>query len=139
LLSGIRLAISSLSLCLASSAGAQINLDRHKTGTQLYASNCAACHKLPQSVTKTKGGLGLESFLGEHYAATPESAATIAAYLKGLEKRSAESTRGRVAKRTSQAKPSQPKPSESKEDASPLDTVQRALKGLFQAIKPESN
>ena len=40
---------------------------------------------------------------------------------------SAGSTRGRVAKRTSQAKLSQPKPNESKVDESPLDAVQRAL------------
>jgi hypothetical protein len=81
--------------------------------------------------------LGLESFLREHYPATPEAAATIAAYLKGLEKRSAGSTRGRVAKRMSQAKPPEQPPSESKkEEESP---VQRALKRLLQAIKPENN
>jgi hypothetical protein len=140
MLSGIRLTIGFLTLCVATSAGAQESLEKGKTAAQLYASHCAGCHKSPQSVTKTTGGLGLESFLREHYAATPESAATLAAYLKGLEKRSAGSTRGHVAKpMTSQAKHSQPKPSESKEDGSPLDTVQRALERLLQAIKPENN
>jgi hypothetical protein len=85
MLSGIRLTVSSLALCVATSAGAQESLEKGKTAAQLYASDCARCHKSPQSVTKTTGGLGLESFLGVHYAATPESAATIAAYLKGLE------------------------------------------------------
>jgi cytochrome c len=111
-------------------------LDKNKTGAQLYASNCAACHKSPQSL-KAPGIFGFESFLREHYAASRESAATIATYLNGLKK--PESPRGRAAKHTSQAKPSKPPPSESKENESPLDTAQRALKGLLQTIKPENN
>jgi hypothetical protein len=70
-------------------------------------------------VTKTTAVFGLESFLREHYVATPKTAAAIATYLKGLEKPSAGSPRGRAAKRTSQAKPSKPTPSKSKEDESP--------------------
>jgi len=99
---------------------------------------CATCHKSPQSVTKTTAVFGLESFLREHYTTNPEAAAAIAAYLKGLEK-PAGSPRDRVAKRTSQAKPSKPTPSVSKEDESPLDTVQRAMKGLLQTIMPEKS
>src|SRR5262245_5311344 len=60
---GIRLAIGSLALCFASSAGAQGSLEQGKTGGQLYAANCASCHKSPQSVTKATGIFGLESFL----------------------------------------------------------------------------
>jgi mono/diheme cytochrome c family protein len=113
-LSGIRLTIGCLTLCVATSAGAQLNLGRGKTGAQLYASTCAACHKSPQSVTKTTGGLGLESFLREHYTTSGESAAAIATYLKGL--KPVASQRGGAAKRTtSQAKSSVPTPSESKE------------------------
>jgi mono/diheme cytochrome c family protein len=105
------LAIGSLALCVATSAGAQTNLGKNKTGAQLYASVCANCHKSPQSLKPT-GIFGLESFLG--YTADRESAAAIATYLNGLKK--TESPRGRTAKSTSQAKPSQPKqPSESKE------------------------
>ncbi len=106
------LAIGSLALCVATSAGAQTNLGKNKTGAQLYASVCANCHKSPQSLKPT-GIFGLESFLGEHYTADRESAAAIATYLNGLKK--TESPRGRTAKSTSQAKPSQPKPSESKQ------------------------
>jgi cytochrome c len=133
---GILLAVASLALCVASSAGAQENLDKNKTGAQLYASICADCHKSPQSVTTAPGIFGLESFLREHYTTDRESAATIATYLNGLRK--AESPRGRAAKRTSQAKSSKPPRSESKGDESPLDTAQRALKGLLQTIKPEN-
>lgn len=111
---GIRLAFGALALCVASSAGAQENLDRGKTAAQLYASDCAICHKSPQSVTKAKGEFGLESFLSEHYTASRESAAIIAAYLNGLKKPLAGSPGGRTAKRTSQAKSSQPTSNESK-------------------------
>jgi hypothetical protein len=149
MLSGIRLTVSSLALCVATSAAAQSSLDKGKTGAQLYASSCAGCHKSPQSVTKTTMVFGLESFLREHYAATPESAATIAAYLKELERQASGSARARGAKRTGQA--SAPKPSsESTKDESPvgavqrafnssIDTVQRTLDRLLQAIKPEKN
>jgi mono/diheme cytochrome c family protein len=105
------LAIGSLALCVASSAGAQESLEKGKTGAQLYASICADCHKSPQSVTTAPGIFGLESFLREHYTANRESAAAIATYLNGLKK--PEPPRRRADKRTSQAKPTQPKPSES--------------------------
>src|SRR5262245_10863860 len=59
---GIRLAIGSLALCFANLAGAQESLERGKNAAQLYAANCAGCHKSPQSVSKA----GLESYLREH-------------------------------------------------------------------------
>jgi mono/diheme cytochrome c family protein len=132
---GIQLAFGSLALCIASAAGAQESLDKNKTGPQLYASYCVTCHKSPQNVTKFRGKLALETFISEHYPATPESAAAIAAYLEGLEKRSAGSSR-HAAKRMSQAKPPELPPSESEENE---PTMQRALKRLLQAIKPENN
>jgi hypothetical protein len=86
---GIRLGFGFLALAVATSAGAQGNLDQSKTAAQLYASACATCHKSPQSVSKTKWVFGLESFLREHYTSSRESAAILAAYLKGQEKLSA--------------------------------------------------
>ena len=83
---GIRLAIGSLALCFANAAGSQESLERGKSAAQLYAANCAGCHKSPQSVTKATGIFDLESFLREHYTPSPRSAATLAAYLKGLER-----------------------------------------------------
>jgi hypothetical protein len=108
--------ISSLALCVASAAGAQGNLEEGKTAAQLYASDCATCHKSPQSVNNTKWLFGLESFLRQHYNSSRESAAILAAYLKGQEKLSAESRGSHFAKHPSQAKASDPAPSESEED-----------------------
>ena len=64
------LLIGSLALCIASQARAQTNLENGKTGAQLYADDCAICHKSPQSVPKATGIFGLESFLREHYTAS---------------------------------------------------------------------
>jgi hypothetical protein len=130
---GIRLAIGTLALCVASSAGAQNNLKQSKTGAQLYASYCMTCHKSPKSVTKFRGGLALETFLEQHYPAGPESAATIATYLIGLEKRKARSARDTA--HSSRATPSQPTPSEPKEDESYRG--QRAWSDVLKKINPD--
>ena len=108
---GVRLTISSLALCVASSAGAQGNLDQSKTAAQLYASNCTTCHESPRSVSNTKSLSKLESFLSQHYTSNRESAANLAAYLKGQERPSVESQRRRGA--MSEVRPPEPTPSAS--------------------------
>src|SRR6266568_3012304 len=94
---GVRLTFGLLALAVASSAGAQGSLDQGRTAAQLYASSCATCHKSPQSVSKTKWFFGLESFLREHYTSSRESAAILAAYLKGQEKLSRANANAQVA------------------------------------------
>jgi hypothetical protein len=141
----VLLAISFVTVRIIDSVSAQENLERGKTATQLYATNCASCHKSPQSVTKTTRIFGLESFLREHYTPSSQSAATIAAYLNGLEKQSSGSVRARGAKRTSRANAPKPSPSETKKSPvartlnSAADTAERTLNRLLQAIKPEKN
>jgi hypothetical protein len=93
----VRLAICFLALGVASSAWGQGNLDQGKTAAQLYASDCATCHKSPQSVTQTKWFFGLESFLREHYTSSHESAAILASYLKAQVRPAAQSQRDRLA------------------------------------------
>jgi|SRR5215471_10196597 len=110
----VRLTISSLALCVASSAGAQGNLDQSKTAAQLYASNCATCHESLASVRNTKSFFELERFLSQHYTSNRESAANLAAYLKGPEKLSVESQRRRGA--MSEVRSPEPTPSASEED-----------------------
>ena len=109
---GVRLTISSLALCVASSAGAQGNLDQSKTAAQLYASNCATCHKTQPSVRNSI--FELKSFLSQHYTSNSEAAANLAAYLKGPEKLSVESQRRRGA--MSEVRSPEPTPSASEED-----------------------
>jgi mono/diheme cytochrome c family protein len=111
---GVRLTISSLALCVASSAEAQGNLDQGKTAAQLYASNCATCHESLASIRNTKSFFELKSFLSQHYTSNSESAANLAAYLKGQERPSVESQRRRGA--ISEVRPPEPAPSASEED-----------------------
>jgi len=72
-------------LCLVGAARAQESLDRGKSATQLFASDCSACHKSPQALAKAGGLFGLDNFLRTHYTASRESATTIANYLKSLD------------------------------------------------------
>jgi hypothetical protein len=112
------LAIGSLVLCAAGPAAAQGNLDEGKTAAQLFAADCANCHKSPQSVSSTRWFFGLESFLTEHYTSSRQSAAILAAYLKEQNKRSADAARARTAGRVSQARPVEP-PSRNADDDIP--------------------
>jgi hypothetical protein len=79
---GIGTAVTVMALVLVAPAGAQENLDSGKSGAQLYAADCAVCHKNPQTLNKSGGLFGLSGFLREHYTASKESAAAIAAYLQ---------------------------------------------------------
>jgi hypothetical protein len=65
---------------------AQENVEAGKTPAQLYASDCAICHKSPQGLSKAGGLFGLQSFLREHYTASRETATVIANYLKAIDK-----------------------------------------------------
>jgi hypothetical protein len=82
---GARLLIILPALVLAGGAGAQENLDQGKSAAQLFASDCALCHKSPQGLAKSGGLFGLENFLREHYTASRETAKAIATYLKSMD------------------------------------------------------
>ncbi len=79
---GVGLAMGILALCLANSASAQENLDSGKSPAQLFASDCAICHKSPQGLGRAGGIFGLDNFLREHYTASRESASAISRYLQ---------------------------------------------------------
>ncbi|MBI2716890.1 MAG: hypothetical protein HYX37_20955 [Rhizobiales bacterium] len=101
---------------------AQENLDFGKTPAQLFASDCATCHKSPQGLAAKGGGiLGLENFLREHYTASRETAASIAGYLRAAGSGPAAKP-GRTAKRPpksdSQKSDDKAKGAEKKPDAS---------------------
>lgn len=99
---GVWVALGLSALSVANSAAAQGNLDQGKTAVQLYASACATCHKSRQTVSSTKWLFGLESFLRQHYTSSSESAAILAAYLKGQQKQSAPVQPARAAKHMGQ-------------------------------------
>ncbi len=97
---GIGLAIAVSALWLAGPAGAVENLDSGKTGAQLFASDCATCHKNAASLGKAGGLFGLSNFLRQHYTTSNQSAAIIAAYLESVGKAQAPGRRPGATKRT---------------------------------------
>ena len=134
----VHLTFCSLVLCFGGSAGAQ------EPGKTLYAAQCERCHKSPQGVTTFHGGVDLKTFLGElHHANTPESAASIATYLKGLDQ-AAQSRADETAKKRRQTKQrgganfSRPSTQLIPTTAEPAadDPVKRTIKRLFQWGNP---
>jgi hypothetical protein len=108
---------------LVSSAAAQETLGRNKSPAQTFASDCAVCHKSPQGLARSAGGLfGVEGFLREHYTSSKESAAALANYL-----RAQDSGPGSRAKRA--AKGDQPKSNEQKKAAPKPAEAQGTDKG----------
>ena len=73
-------------LVAAGGAAAQDSLGQGKTPAQLFASDCASCHKSPQGLAKAGGLFGVQSFLRQHYTASKESAAAIAGYLEAVDR-----------------------------------------------------
>jgi len=84
---GMGQAVGVLALLWVVPASAQENLYGNKTPAQIFASDCAICHKTAQGLSKAGGafGLGLDSFLREHYTASRESAAALAKYVQSMD------------------------------------------------------
>ncbi|MBI1202761.1 MAG: hypothetical protein GC182_09650 [Rhodopseudomonas sp.] len=126
-------------LLLTFPAAAQENLDQGKSGAQLFASDCAICHKTPQGLGKTSG---LEGFLREHYTASRESAALITKYLedKGSTGTPTPVKTGDTDKRPakSTAKEKSAKSGESKKPAKSKDASAKAAKPAGDEAKTES-
>ncbi len=64
-------------------AHAQTNIDQGKTPAQIFAQDCAACHKATRGLASGKNSLTLSLFLREHYTTSREQAAALAAYVLG--------------------------------------------------------
>jgi len=121
-----------LTFAFAGAAAAQENLDSGKTPAQLYAADCAICHKTPNGMSKAAGTFGLQPFLRVHYTASREAAAAIAAYIDAVDKGG--SAPEHAAKRT--AKPKEKgKPGEAKA-AKPETDAKADAKGAKPADKP---
>lgn len=113
---GFRQVVALLAVLWVVPASAQENLYGNKTAAQIFASDCALCHKTPQGLAKAGGplGFGLDHFLREHYTASRESAAALSRYIQAVDTGPAapERKRGGTA-----ARPAAKKPAEAKSDA----------------------
>src|SRR5271170_3918684 len=64
-------------------AHAQTNIDQGKSPAEIFANDCATCHKSARGLANGRGSSGLASFLVEHYTASKDQAASLAAYVMG--------------------------------------------------------
>jgi hypothetical protein len=64
-------------------ARAQTNIDQGKPPSEIFANDCAVCHKTTRGLANGKNSLMLSGFLREHYTASREQAAALAAYVLG--------------------------------------------------------
>jgi hypothetical protein len=133
---GTVLAMAVLALALAGPAAAQESLDAGKSGAQLFASDCALCHKSPQGLAKNGGLFGLSGFLKQHYTASQQSANVVAKYLESLPDAPESAKRPAATKRTAKgdekakpddkkpvaAKPGEAKPGEAKSPEKPAES-----------------
>jgi outer membrane biosynthesis protein TonB len=95
----IGLGAAMLAVSIAMPAAAQENIDAGKTPAELYAQDCAICHKTAQGLSQAGGIFGLPSFLREHYTASKESAAAIAAYLVAIDRKAPSPAHTRTTRR----------------------------------------
>lgn len=62
---------------------AQTNIDQGKSPAEIFSNDCATCHKSARGLANGRGSSGLASFLVEHYTASKDQAAALAAYVMG--------------------------------------------------------
>lgn len=118
-------------LALAAPAWAQENLDHGKSAQQLFASDCAICHKTPQGLAAKSGGMfGLDGFLREHYTASRETASVLAKYLQ--------SVGGEPAPDNKRSGRSAAKPSDKKSDGTKSGAKPEAKSDAKAEAKPEA-
>lgn len=80
---GIAPAIGLFVGLLPAMAQAQTNIDQGKSPAEVFANDCATCHKSARGLANGRGSSGLASFLVEHYTASKDQAASLAAYVMG--------------------------------------------------------
>jgi hypothetical protein len=104
------------SAALALPATAQ-NLDAGKSPAQIFAEDCAGCHR---SVRDFRNGVSA-SFLREHYTTSSEMASTMAAYLSGAraDPRSPPASRQPASPATATHEPAAPEPKRAQQGAEP--------------------
>src|SRR3977135_1064998 len=75
-----------IGLLVAGAAGSAAAQDytAGQTPAQLFQSDCSACHKTPQGLSRGMDQRSLAGFLREHYTTKQESAGALAAYVASV-------------------------------------------------------
>jgi hypothetical protein len=118
-------AIGLLLVVAPAAALAQTNIDQGKSPAELFAGDCATCHKSARGLANGRGSAALAAFLLEHYTASRDQAAALAAYVLGAgggQPVPATQSRG---PKTTPDKPDRAAVEESKPGARPRDRPKR--------------
>ncbi|HEY2533634.1 MAG TPA: cytochrome c [Xanthobacteraceae bacterium] len=83
--SGRSLALFFIVSALTSGLTRAQDLDRGKSGAQLFAASCADCHHSPHGLAKDRFSWTLSYFLQQHYTTGPAMAHTLTAYLESVD------------------------------------------------------
>jgi hypothetical protein len=137
----LRLLLPSVTLCTLAAAlavtgvRAQTDLDAGKSGPQLFAQDCVACHRSPQALLKNISSFGLVGFLRQHYTSSSASANTLAAYIMSVANaRPPAEKKGKAAEAQQQAK--QAPARESRAAAQPPEAGQQHARQAEPADDP---
>ena len=125
--------IASVVAVVLSSGGptrGQTNIDQGKPASELFANYCVGCHKSTRGLANGRSSLTLSLFLREHYAASSQQAAALAAYVI--------SAGGNApAPKPERAKSEEPKGQEAKgQEAKGHETKPRAASAKSEPEKP---
>ena len=63
------------------------DLEQGKSGAQLFAANCAHCHRSPRGLAKDRSNWTLSRFLQQHYTSGSASAQALTAFLQSVDTR----------------------------------------------------
>jgi hypothetical protein len=77
---GVASAVAVAAISVGPTLG-QTNIDQGKPASELFANDCAVCHKSTRGLANGRNSLTLSLFLREHYAASGQQAAALAAYV----------------------------------------------------------
>jgi len=113
-------AVTLLIGCLTAGVVRAENLDAGKSPAQIFSSTCSACHRSPRGLLKNTPASSLPGFLRQHYTSGSQTAAILAAYLRGIQPPAE-----RAARPKPKAKPAGAKP-KAAEDAKPASECKPA-------------
>ena len=71
-------------IALTAGAAAAQDFTAGKTPAQLFSSDCATCHHLPNGLGKKYDAGSLAAFLRAHYTTKPDNAGAMAKYVMGF-------------------------------------------------------
>ena len=142
---GFAATISLIAVLVPAIAHAQTNLDQGKSAAQIFAADCAECHKAAHGLASGKSSASLTDFLREHYTTSREQAAALAAYVlagRSGETGAAQGHGQKPALEHANAAPEEPKPAKNqaphstkREDGAPVTA--KPQRPAAEAGKPE--